>query len=98
MMQGSRLVAILRPPAGKVNLLKMEPTFVLSEHFALGFMFLNAWQPGYSPQFAGWRVLPHVYAPEAWHLPGAPGFRGGVFVSEDPVRGELTADGTAAYP
>jgi hypothetical protein len=37
-------------------------------------MFLNAWEPGYSPQFAGWRVLPHVYAPESWSLPVRLGF------------------------
>lgn len=49
--------------------LTLEPTIGLSENFALGFMFLNAWEPGYSPQFAGWRVLPHIYAPESWGLP-----------------------------
>ena len=54
--------------------LTLEPTFGLSESFAVGFMFLNAWEPGYSPQFAGWRVLPHVYAPESWHLPVKLGF------------------------
>ena len=37
-------------------------------------MFLNAWEPGYSPQFAGWRVLPHFYAPESWNLPVKVGF------------------------
>src|SRR5690349_7467577 len=37
--------------------LTLEPTFGVSENFAVGFMFLNAWQPGYTPQFAGWRVL-----------------------------------------
>src|SRR5260370_26540226 len=36
--------------------LTLEPTIGLSETFALGFMFLNAWEPGSSPQFAGWRV------------------------------------------
>ena len=54
--------------------LTLEPTFGLSENFAVGFMFLNAWEPGYSPQFAGWRVLPHFYAPESWHLPVHVGF------------------------
>jgi hypothetical protein len=49
--------------------LTLEPTAGLSPNFALGFMFLNAWEPGYSPQFAGWRVLPHFYAPESWNLP-----------------------------
>jgi hypothetical protein len=42
----------------------LEPTFGISENFALGFMFLNA-----STQFAGWRILPHFYAPEDWRLP-----------------------------
>ena len=37
-------------------------------------MFLNAWEPSYSPQFAGWRVLPHLYAPESWRLPFRLGF------------------------
>jgi hypothetical protein len=36
--------------------LSMEPTVGLSETFAIGFMFLSAWEPGYTPQFAGWRV------------------------------------------
>ena len=54
--------------------LTLEPTFGFSENFAVGFMFLNAWEPGYSPQFAGWRVLPHFYAPESWRLPVRLGF------------------------
>jgi len=54
--------------------LTLEPTFGLSDNFAVGFMFLNAWEPGYSPQFAGWRVLPHFYAPESWRLPFRLGF------------------------
>jgi hypothetical protein len=37
-------------------------------------MFLNAWAPGYSPQFAGWRLLPHMYAPGSWRLPFRLGF------------------------
>jgi len=49
--------------------LTLEPTFGISSNFAFGFMFLNAWEPGDSPQFAGWRVLPHFYAPESWGLP-----------------------------
>lgn len=49
--------------------LTLEPTAGLTHNFAIGFMFLNAWEPGYAPQFAGWRVLPHLYAPESWHMP-----------------------------
>jgi len=54
--------------------LTLEPTIGLSETFSVGFMFLNAWQPGYPPQFAGWRILPHLYAPDSWHLPVRIGF------------------------
>jgi hypothetical protein len=54
--------------------LTLEPTIGISENFAVGFMFLNALEPGYSPQFAGWRVLPHFYAPEDWNLPFRLGF------------------------
>jgi hypothetical protein len=54
--------------------LTLEPTIGVSPEFALGFMFLNAWEPGNSPQFAGWRVLPHFYAPESWNLPVRVGF------------------------
>lgn len=63
----------LLPTEHQVHL-TLEPTAGLSENFALGFMFLNAWQSDYSPQFAGWRALPHVYAPESWHLPVRLGF------------------------
>ena len=61
-------------PTRRQSHLTLEPTFGISDRFALGFMFLNAWQPGYSPQFAGWRILPHVYAPESWRLPVRLGF------------------------
>ena len=63
----------LLPTLGQTHLTR-EPTFGVSPSFALGFMFLNAWQPGYLPQFAGWRMLPHFYAPESWRLPLRVGF------------------------
>ena len=56
-------------PARNQTHLTLEPTVGLSPEFAIGFMFLNAWEPGQNPQFAGWRVLPHFYAPQSWHLP-----------------------------
>jgi len=37
-------------------------------------MFLSAWEPGYSPQFGGRGVLPHLYLPESWNLPVRVGF------------------------
>jgi hypothetical protein len=61
-------------PTARQTHLTLEPTFGLSPDFAIGFMFLNARQPGYTPQFAGWRVLPHVYLPESWNLPVRIGF------------------------
>jgi len=61
-------------PTGGQTHLTLEPTMGLSESFAVGFMFLNAGEPGYNAQFAGWRVLPHFYAPESWHLPVRVGF------------------------
>jgi hypothetical protein len=63
----------LLPTHGQTHL-TMEPTVGLSDNFAVGFMFLSAWEPGYSPQFGGWRVLPHLYAPGSWHLPVRLGF------------------------
>ena len=72
--QGTRLRDGTLLPTAHQTHLTLEPTFGVSESFAVGFMFLNAWEPGFSPQFAGWRVLPHVYAPESWHLPVRLGF------------------------
>jgi len=46
-----------------------ELTTGITDHFSIGFMQLNAVLPGAGFQYAGWRVLPHFYAPESWHLP-----------------------------
>ncbi len=72
--QGTALPQGTLLPTEHQTHLTLEPTAGLSYNFALGFMFLNAWEPGYSPQFAGWRVLPHFYAPESWDLPVRLGF------------------------
>lgn len=61
-------------PTNQQTHLTLEPTAGLSPEFAVGFMFLNAWEPGYTPQYAGWRVLPHFYLPESWDLPIRIGF------------------------
>jgi hypothetical protein len=61
-------------PTERQTHLTLEPTFGLTRSAAVGFMFLNAWEPGYSPQFAGWRMLPHLYVPESWDLPVRVGF------------------------
>ena len=60
-------------------------------------MFLNAWEPGYSPQFAGWRVLPHFYAPESWDLPVRLGFVAEFSFPEDSLRRKWPPRGTAAH-
>src|ERR1700676_721857 len=72
--QGTALASGSLLPTNQQTHLTIEPTFGISQNFALGFMFLNAWEPGYSPQFAGWRILPHFYAPESWRLPFRLGF------------------------
>jgi hypothetical protein len=46
-----------------------ELTAGLSDYASIGFMQLNARRPGNSLQYAGWRVLPHFYAPRSWHWP-----------------------------
>jgi hypothetical protein len=46
-----------------------ELTSGITDHFSVGFMQLNAVLPGTGFQYAGWRVLPHFYAPESWKLP-----------------------------
>ena len=74
MAQGTSLRYGSLLPDNQQTHLTLEPTFGLTENFAVGFMFLNAWEPGYTPGFAGWRVLPHFYAPESWKLPFKLGF------------------------
>jgi hypothetical protein len=46
-----------------------ELTAGLNGQFAVGFMLLTAVRSDHSIEYAGWRVLPHFYAPSAWHLP-----------------------------
>ena len=47
-----------------------ELTGGITDNVSLGFMVLTAVRPG-GPglEYAGWRVLPHFYAPKSWHLP-----------------------------
>ncbi len=47
-----------------------EVTAGLGGPFAVGVMELNAIRPG-GPglEYAGWRILPHFYAPASWRLP-----------------------------
>jgi hypothetical protein len=47
-----------------------ELTGGITDFASLGFMFLGASRPGGGgPDYAGWRLLPHLYIPRSWHLP-----------------------------
>lgn len=46
-----------------------ELTGGITNQVSLGFMQLNAVLPGRGFQYAGWRALPHFYAPPSWGLP-----------------------------
>ena len=46
-----------------------ELTAGLSDYTSIGFMELNGRRPGHPLEYAGWRVLPHFYAPRSWHWP-----------------------------
>src|SRR5258706_14103924 len=46
-----------------------EVTAGLGGPFAVGVMLLTAVRPDHSLEYAGWRILPHFYAPRSWHLP-----------------------------
>lgn len=52
-----------------------ELTGGLTNNIALGVMLLTAERPsGPALEYAGWRILPHFYAPKAWKLPVDLGF------------------------
>lgn len=47
-----------------------ELTRGMTRHFSMGFMLLSGARPGGSGlEYAGVRLLPHLYAPRSWHLP-----------------------------
>lgn len=46
-----------------------ELTAGLTSYASIGFMQLNGVRPGTGFEYAGWRVLPHFYAPRSWHWP-----------------------------
>jgi hypothetical protein len=51
-----------------------EITGGITKQISLGLMQLNGVRPGGSGlEYAGWRLLPHFYAPKSWHLPVALG-------------------------
>ncbi len=46
-----------------------ELTAGLTDDFRMAVVVLTAQRPGESLEYAGFRVLPHIYAPPRWHLP-----------------------------
>jgi hypothetical protein len=51
-----------------------EITGGITRQISLGLMQLSGVRPGGSGlEYAGWRLLPHFYAPSSWHLPVALG-------------------------
>jgi hypothetical protein len=46
-----------------------ELTAGVAEHFSLGVMQLSGSGPGSPLESAGWRAVPHFYAPRSWHWP-----------------------------
>jgi hypothetical protein len=54
--------------------LSSEVTAGLTDWMRMGLTELTAVVPGRGPEYAGFRVLPHFYAPRSWNLPLNLGF------------------------
>jgi hypothetical protein len=46
-----------------------EVTGGITDHFRMAAVLLTAARPDHSLDYAGWRILPHFYAPPSWRLP-----------------------------
>jgi hypothetical protein len=46
-----------------------EVTAGVTDRFRMAAVLLTAERPDHSLEYAGFRILPHLYAPEGWHLP-----------------------------
>jgi hypothetical protein len=46
-----------------------EFTAGLTDQFRMAAVVMTALRPDHSLEYAGWRILPHLYAPPSWHLP-----------------------------
>jgi hypothetical protein len=66
-----------------------EFTAGLTPTFSLGAMLLNARRVGGGLEYAGWKVLPHLYAPTTWGFPVNIGI-----VAEFTVQPKTYADGS----
>lgn len=66
---GSKESASTLAPTNDQLHMTYELTGAITNQISLGFMQLNAVLPGQGFEYAGWRVLPHFYAPHSWGLP-----------------------------
>ena len=66
---GSKLSDGALAPTNDQLHMTYELTGAITNQVSLGFMQLNGVIPGAGFQYAGWRVLPHFYAPTTWGLP-----------------------------
>lgn len=67
--RGSREAEGTLAPTNHQTHMTFEVTAGVAEWFSIGAMQLNAVQPGAGFGYAGWRLLPHFYAPAKWGLP-----------------------------
>ena len=51
-----------------------EVTAGITDHLSFGVMQLSAGGPGAPLEYAGWRLVPHVYVPRSWRWPVDIGF------------------------
>jgi hypothetical protein len=66
---GSKEPAGVLAPTNDQLHMTHELTGGITDQISLGVMQLNALLPGSGFEYAGWRVLPHFYAPASWGLP-----------------------------
>lgn len=66
--------AVTAAPSDQQLHMTYELTGGITDQISLGFMQLNGVIPGQGFEYAGWRVLPHFYAPKSWRLPVDLGF------------------------
>src|SRR5262249_27633048 len=75
-------------PTNKQLHLAHEFTAGLTPTFSMGAMLLNARRVDGGLEYAGWKLLPHLYAPAKWGLPADIGV-----VAEFTVQPKTYADG-----
>ncbi len=72
-------------PTAQQTHLTLEPTMGLSPNFAVGMMFLSAWEPGVYAPIRRLASIAACLPPGIVGSSGADGIRGRVLVSEHPL-------------